>query len=339
MKEYNFAYLSSIKYANRQISFNYIGRIDVQTKYYASKVDTSLSKILKSIGLSVVDSKLNSSFNLVEVKRLELEYVEFGPAKQSLLKKVKLCYSSDSKCSPPLNFEYNGEQGAIETFDRSIYQHNVCGMSTTCELKQVADMNGDGKMDVIGFGSDGIYVSLNMGAYFSSPARWSSEFTSNTGWISSKHLRYIIDVNNDGLPDVVGFGEFGIFVGENLGTYFKSASKWSSNFCYDLALCYGWRVEDMRSLTDIDNDGYPDVFGIGRCSSGPGGSCVIISYNKGGKIFEGFSSNNGNPSINVNPVFTGSGGIYWGINAQLSVTDIDADGYSTCLDLDQIFVR
>ena len=150
-----------------------------------------------------------------------MEYTQFGPTKQSLLKQVKLCYP-DATCTQSLTFDYDGQQGEIESFDRSIYQHNICGKNTICELKQVADMNGDGKMDVVGFGADGIYVSLNMGTYFDAPTRWSSEFTSNTGWNSAKHLRYIIDVNNDGLPDVVGFGEFGIYVGENLKTGFKS---------------------------------------------------------------------------------------------------------------------
>ena len=51
----NYAYLNSIKYANRLISFNYTDRIDKLIKYYSSKIDTNIKKLLKSVILSVFD--------------------------------------------------------------------------------------------------------------------------------------------------------------------------------------------------------------------------------------------------------------------------------------------
>ncbi len=84
---------------------------------------------------------------------------------------------------------------------------------------------------------------------------------------------------------------------------------------------------NFRSLIDVKNDGYPDIVGIGNCTTGPSGSCVYISYNSGGKGFQGYSTFNGNPSINVNPVFTTLSGTLWGIDAPIFVTDVDSDGF------------
>jgi hypothetical protein len=67
----------------------------------------------------------------------------------------------------------------------------------------MADMDGDGRQDVVAFGNDGLFVSLNKGSYFEKATKWTSEFSKLTGWDPSKNSRQIVDVNNDGLPDVV----------------------------------------------------------------------------------------------------------------------------------------
>lgn len=52
-KEVNYCYLSSIRYANRILTFNYVDRSDVQTKYYSSRIDLLIRRLLKSVVLSV----------------------------------------------------------------------------------------------------------------------------------------------------------------------------------------------------------------------------------------------------------------------------------------------
>ena len=317
VKDTNYTYLTTIKYSNRVLIFNYVERSDIQSKYMSSKLDSYVKKILKSIILFV-----NDKDNLTEIKRFEFEYVKFGPAKLSLLKKIKLCYPDD-RCAPPLTFKYQSESAEMEIFDRIVYQHNICSHSNICELKQVADMNGDGKMDIVGFGADGVYVSLKKGANFDSPIRWTSEFTNSTVWHSKKHLRYLIDINNDGLPDIAGFGENGVYVSLNTQTGFKSSEKWHDKFGFS-AISDNWKVEyDMRMFHDLNNDGFPDILGFGRCKLGTGGSCVAVSYGNG----KSFDSNvNYKTTLNVNSIFTGYNGIYWGINYPFFLTDIDADG-------------
>ena len=128
------------------------------------------------------------------------------------------------------------------------------------------DMNGDDKLDVVAFGGDGVYVSLfiNSSFSFSKPTRWSSEFTSTTGWTAARHLRQMADVNNDGLPDVVGFGDNGVFVALNQKNSFKSLEKWNDYFGYN-DVAGVWRVEyNYRFLADMNNDGFLDIVGFGN---------------------------------------------------------------------------
>ena len=212
LKEYNYCYLSSVSYANRVIAFNYMSnRSDVQKKYYLGRIDTYISKILKSVVLYVNDT----GSSLSEIKRFNFDYDQFGPSKLSLLRRVRLCFP-DATCVPPMTFEYGSDAATTKNqFNTMIYHNNICGTgqigassqtlntNIVCELKQMVDMNGDGKMDVVAFGNDGIYVSLNMGSFFARAAKWTSEFSKVTGWDSSRNSRQIVDVNNDGLPDVV----------------------------------------------------------------------------------------------------------------------------------------
>jgi FG-GAP-like repeat/Secretion system C-terminal sorting domain len=76
----------------------------------------------------------------------------------------------------------------------------------------LADVNKDGKMDIIGFGINNTYVSISNStgsiAAFSSPiVVVNNNYTVEQGWINqSIRPRMIADVNADGKPDIIGFG-------------------------------------------------------------------------------------------------------------------------------------
>ena len=176
-----YCYLQTILYANRNITFNYIDRTDVQTKYYSNRIDYSINRLLKSVVLYVNTRNTSSS----EIKRLDFDYQLYGPAQLNILKRVRLCFP-DSSCTRPLIFSYDGESGVNEKFDKINYQQYVCGVKDKlCELRQMVDMNADGKADIVGFGNSGIYVSLNNGNGFGPATIWSSELCENTGWVNS----------------------------------------------------------------------------------------------------------------------------------------------------------
>ena len=82
-------------------------------------------------------------------------------------------------------------------------------------------MNGDGRADIVGFASSGVYVSLATGnGHFAAPTFELAAFTPGTGgWISDDlYKRELADVNGDGSADIVGFASSGVYVSLASGT-------------------------------------------------------------------------------------------------------------------------
>jgi hypothetical protein len=127
----------------------------------------------------------------------------------------------------------------------------------------VEDMNGDGLADVVGFGGAGVFVSLSTGAGFQSPQRWVDSFGYVAGgWNSPEFPRHLADVNGDGLPDVVGFGNAGVFVSLSNGSSFGSPALWIASFGYSAGT---WRASmHPRTVADVNGDGMADVVGFGN---------------------------------------------------------------------------
>ena len=87
--------------------------------------------------------------------------------------------------------------------------------------RTMVDLTGDGLADIVGFGSDGVYVSLNDGlAHFSPPRLVVPNFGSSEKgghWAVDKHPRLLGDITGDGRPDIVGFGFDATFASLNNG--------------------------------------------------------------------------------------------------------------------------
>ncbi len=68
--------------------------------------------------------------------------------------------------------------------------------------RELADVNGDGKADIVGFGADGVYVSLANGdGTFAAPILATPSFGTANGWTSNDtYPRELADVNGDGKP-------------------------------------------------------------------------------------------------------------------------------------------
>lgn len=138
-------------------------------------------------------------------------------------------------------------------------------------LRTVADVTGDGRPDIVGINDTGVYVARNTGSGFASPALWGKVMSSSSGWSSSRHPRMVIDVTGDGLADLVGFGNGGVYVARNTGSGFASLSLKVRSFGYG----QGWGVKmQPRYVTDVNDDGRPDVVGFGN-------NGVSVSLNTG----------------------------------------------------------
>ncbi|MBX6358300.1 MAG: VCBS repeat-containing protein, partial [Micromonosporaceae bacterium] len=128
----------------------------------------------------------------------------------------------------------------------------------------LADVNGDGRADIVGFGDGGVWVSLSNGdGTFAAPQLVVENFGYTAGgWRVEKHPRLLADTTGDGKLDIVGFGEAGVWVSRGLGGgTFEPPGLVITNFGYSAG---GWRVEKHpRFLADITGDRRADVVGFG----------------------------------------------------------------------------
>ncbi|TEB31192.1 Psathyrella Velutina lectin At 1.5a resolution [Coprinellus micaceus] len=143
--------------------------------------------------------------------------------------------------------------------------------------RTVADLTGDGRADIIGFGDAGVLVALNLGnSTFQAPKLAVTDFGYNQGWRVEQHPRFVADINRDGRGDIVGFGQAGVYVARNNGNgTFAAPSLVLKDFGFD----QGWRVDKHpRFLADLTGDGAADIVGFGENS-------VWVSYNDGNGNF------------------------------------------------------
>src|SRR5262245_9294972 len=86
----------------------------------------------------------------------------------------------------------------------------------------IADITGDGFADIVGFAQNGVYVAVNTHAGVTAPkfVAGSSFWGTQTGGWSSEdaYPRELADVNGDGMADLVGFGQSGVYVSLGIGS-------------------------------------------------------------------------------------------------------------------------
>src|SRR5262245_47858212 len=81
------------------------------------------------------------------------------------------------------------------------------------------DVNADGKADIVGFGADGVYVSLaTTGGHFASPTFQLSAFGANAGgWNSDNTFpRQLADISGNGSADIIAFASNGVWTAPSL---------------------------------------------------------------------------------------------------------------------------
>jgi len=143
-------------------------------------------------------------------------------------------------------------------------------------VRMLADVNGDGKDDIVGFFIYGTYVAFSTGNSFGDAQLLTSQF-GNT-WDNTRHIRTAADVNGDNKADLVGFGEYDVLVALSNGTSFQTATVWNTAYAYQDT----WRVESHpRILADVNGDNKADIVGFAS-------AYTVISISTGSSFNAGY---------------------------------------------------
>lgn len=171
-------------------------------------------------------------------------------------------YSSTSTSAAPLSpatFTYSN--GALAYTGKQNWLSNAFsksqGWNGTSVPFTVADVNGDGFLDIVGFSfSSGVQVSLGSASSFGAPTQWIDDFSASQGWSSNQ--RMVADINGDGLADIVAISSKGVVTALSDGTKFTETGSTLPYF----SSSQGWSSSDPVMLADVNGDHIMDIVGI-----------------------------------------------------------------------------
>jgi hypothetical protein len=130
----------------------------------------------------------------------------------------------------------------------------------------MGDVNGDGYDDLIISASGKIWVSISNGINgFLPKSLWASNEFIN--W-NSNYPRMVSDVNDDGYADMIGYGDFDVWVLLSNGMNFGPGQIWYNGYGfggYSIGLFprNKWQKHHWRFVNDVTGDGKGDIIGFG----------------------------------------------------------------------------
>jgi hypothetical protein len=164
--------------------------------------------------------------------------------------------------------QYNpvtGSFGAISAWARSpfalIHPDHEEDWDLDSYPRVLADVNGDGRNDLVGFGQRSVWVGLNTGNAFQPAVAWSQDFTNDRGYFSRYGFRFAVDVNGDKVADLVGGDRRGTFFATGTKTSFEGPELWAH--AYEDGTNWNEMWYQPRYAGDVDGDGKADVIGMG----------------------------------------------------------------------------
>jgi len=142
---------------------------------------------------------------------------------------------------------------------------------------RMADVTGDGHIDICGRGGAGIICSFGNGngTFGAAQLVLSTGYTDAGGWNQPQYGSTIMfaDINGDGKADACGRGQGGVYCGLATGTGFATPTIVSTDFT-DAG---GWNQSqyyDSMRMADVTGDGHVDICGRGQsgiyCAFGNG---------------------------------------------------------------------
>ncbi len=171
-----------------------------------------------------------------------------------------------------------GAAARAQTYQMPMFSY-AQGWRVQEHVRELADVNGDGRDDVVGFGSSGVYIGYaQLDGSFTDPVLKLRNFGTAQGWNNARHVRTAADVDGDGREDLVGFGNAGVHVSyaQPDGSFTPAVLK-LREFGWE----QGWRTDQHpREVVDLVGNGTADIVGFG--SSG-----VTIAHGQPNRTFTG----------------------------------------------------
>lgn len=178
------------------------------------------------------------------VKDFRLGYEVGAATARSKLTSVTEC-AANSECLPPTVFAW---QQGVSDFDPAAAWAN--GLSTNMAATQVGDFDGDGKTDIVQFGTDSVSrVWFSNGAGFNGPNLWGQQHSADMA------ANQLGDFNGDGKTDVITFAPSGCAsVWLSTGPQFNAYGDWGCGYGSDMS---------ATRLGDFSGDGKTDIMQFG----------------------------------------------------------------------------
>jgi len=122
---------------------------------------------------------------------------------------------------------------------------------------------GSGTADLVAFANQGAFAVRSQQSDFEQGGySLSSEFGYFDGWRLAEYPRYVLDINNDGFRDLIGFSPTAVKYALNTGSsgVFEAPKNWPNVESIFIDLWEG--ALDARLVGDVNGDGIADLVGI-----------------------------------------------------------------------------
>jgi RHS repeat-associated protein len=234
--------------SNRSVRFAYKARPDVERTFVGG------SPITLSARLTNIQTYVGTSL----VSDFQLAYTAGTATGRSRLTTVTRSANGATVAMAPATFGYSDNPpgfGGKQSWLPNAFS-KAGGWDGTTSPFTLADVNGDGFVDIVGF-KNGTQVALGRQSGFQAPTTWIDDFSATKGWTAG-NLRSVADVDGDGLGDVVGFSNAGVVTALSNGASFI---KKPSVFPY-FGSTQGWTSAMPVMLQDVNGDSIMDIVGL-----------------------------------------------------------------------------
>ncbi|HZW53806.1 MAG TPA: SpvB/TcaC N-terminal domain-containing protein, partial [Candidatus Elarobacter sp.] len=199
--------------AQRRVDFAYEARPNPLRTFTGGRTVVTASRL----------RQISASVGGTPAPKTQIAYQTSPSTGRSRITSITLCAGDDSVCLPPTTFRWSDAKLAFVDRGSWLNDDFITGWSAS-DPRLLYDVNGDGRMDLVGFRLDTQAALAQPNGSFAKATAWSTGFGKSTGWTGDKTPRTLGDVTGDGLADVVGFNYKGVEVGVSTGHSFDKSA-------------------------------------------------------------------------------------------------------------------